>query len=202
MAKVALVLMLCGLLASPCLSWDRREHLGPRYPEGHLEGPTLGVAATLEPCISVSVVTRPTRELQPHRSTYRRPLRASAGGQEDRLHFYATAGPGMYDADREAVLLVSSNQETWAVAIQAAPLTGDNGEIPADRVFAQTRHMDPDVNEGGGIGYVSIGSQRVAVTGTQTEGLEIPVRFRLKTTYSDKVGTYTGTIYFSYLMSP
>jgi hypothetical protein len=108
----------------------------------------------------------------------------------------------MYDADREAVLLVSSNQETWAVAIQAAPLTGDNGEIPADRVFAQTRHMDPDVNEGGGIGYVSIGSQRVAVTGTQTEGLEIPVRFRLKTTYSDKVGTYTGTIYFSYLMSP
>jgi hypothetical protein len=108
----------------------------------------------------------------------------------------------VYDADREVVLLVSSNQETWAVAVQAAPLTGDNGKIPADRVFAQSQYTDPDVDEGGGVGYLSIGSQRVAVTGAQTEGLEVPVKFRLKTTYSDKVGTYTGTIYFSYLMSP
>lgn len=206
MARLVLTLILCVLLVSPCLSWEQRQRrLSPDYPDGPVEGPALGVAVLLEPSISVTILTRPTgvaeartRRLAPAGWS----MRSSAEEIEDRIRFYATAGPGVYDGDTEVVLLVSSNQEDWAIAVQAAPLQGETGQIPGDQVFVQSDYTDPEADEGGGIGYLCIGEPRVVARGTQTASSEIPLRFRLKTTYNDKMGNYTGVVFFNYLMAP
>jgi hypothetical protein len=129
-------------------------------------------------------------------------MRPLAEETVERIRFYATSGPGVYDGDMEVILLVSSNQEDWAITVQAGALEGENGQIPADQVFAQSDYTDPAADEGGGIGYLCIGEPRVVVRGAQAAGLEIPVRFRLKTTYDDKVGNYTGVVYFNHLVAP
>lgn len=207
MTRLIMALILCVLLASPCLSWEKAQRrLPPDNPKGPVEGPAIGVAAVVEPSVSFTIITRPVgashgRVRKDWPTTWGT---ASTTEQvEDRIRFYATAGPGLYDADSEVVLLISSNQDGWAIAVQAAPLDCGESQIPGDQVFVHSDYTDPDVDEGGGAGYVCIGDMQVVARGLGHIGsLEVPLRFRLKTTHMDKVGTYAGALFFSYLIAP
>lgn len=207
MTRLILALILCVLVASPCLSWEKEQRrFPPDNPERPIEGPTIAVAAVVEPSMSFTIVTRPASVSQ-GRVRKDWPAVWSAGSSteqvEDRVRFYATAGPGLYDSDSEVVLLIGSNQEGWAIGVQAAPLECGESQIPGDQVFAQSDYTDPDADEGGGVGYICIGRMRVvARAGGQIGSLEVPLRFRLKTTHTDKVGTYMGEMLFSYLITP
>jgi hypothetical protein len=206
MRRTLLVICLCGLVASPSLSREiKRKQVRGWATEPPGEGPALGVIATLEPCMSVSVFTEPVevKKVPAVRSARRVPLASLPGDlTEDRIRFYATGGPGMYNADREVVLLVDSNSDGWAISCRAASLVGDNGELPADRVYVKYVDTNSDTPPDGDDGFVDLGEARVVLSGAQVDGEQARLRFRLETTSDDKAGTYAGTIQFSYFIAP
>jgi hypothetical protein len=207
MAKLLVITLLCCLIATPCLSWDKKsQRLGPEPgDDALLEGPVVGVTAIIEPCILVHMRTEPAgpgaavaRGAAPTNWS----LQASGETGEEYIRFYATGGPDLYAGDSQVVVLVSTNEDTWAIGVQATPLQGEGGDIEADRVFAQSEYTDPDADEGGGVGYICIGTPRVIAAGPQSEISEFHVNFRLKTTHMDKAGKYAGRIFLDYLISP
>jgi len=165
----------------------------------------LRVTPTLEPRISLTILTNSAEALCVPTPTRLRALSLRAATQDlsaNPIHFYAVAGPGLYDADSEVILLVTSTCGNWVINCEATPLAGDNGLIPSERIFVSSECADAKADEGGGAGFESLGSSRHVAAGAHTEILRSPLRFRLKTTWKDKAGTYTGAIRFTYLAMP
>jgi len=139
-------------------------------------GPTLQVTAIIEPCINITLST-------------------------DAIVFNCKGAPGVYNADQPVVVTVGSNCRSWTVKCSATPLEGDGGTIPAERIFMKNPHT-PNIDKGAGGGFESMSGEKVLLTGSATDRKETTSEFRLKTTWEDKAGMYSGKINYTYLSTP
>ena len=139
-------------------------------------GPTLQVTAIIEPCINITLST-------------------------DAIIFNCKGAPGVYNADQPVVVTVGSNCRSWTVKCSATPLEGDGGTIPAQRIFMKNQHT-PNIDKGGGAGFEPMSGEKVVLTGSATDCKGTTSEFRLKTTWEDKAGIYTGQINYTYLSTP
>jgi hypothetical protein len=200
-----LIALLVVVLVAHCLARDKTQHrFGLQRREEPEQGPTVGVMVTVEPCVLIGVSTE---EPAQHRvlGSETAPPDVSGRPQDNHISFYATSGPGVYDAHKEVTLQVGSNSDEWVVAAVASPLIGDSGNIPGDRVYVRSEYTDEQVahaDDGAGPGFVSIGTRKVVLTGSSASGHQASLKFRLKTDSSDLVGVYSGTIVFSYFITP
>jgi len=139
-------------------------------------GPTLQVTAIIEPCINITLST-------------------------DAIVFNCKGAPGVYNADQHVVVTVGSNCGNWTVKCSATSLEGDGGTIPSNRIFMKNPHT-PNIDKGAGRGFEAMSGEKVVLRGSATERKETTLEFRLKTTWEDKAGTYTGQINCTYLATP
>jgi len=122
---------------------------------------------------------------------------------DDVINFSADRGPNIYDADRTIEVRVAANYGSWTLSCSASPLVSPAGQIPPDRIFVSDNNTLSSPDEGAGPTYANMGVQRlVAEGGPQPLGLVNTMRFRLKTEWTDRPGTYNGTISFTYLATP
>lgn len=142
-------------------------------------GPTLHlqVTAIIEPCINITLST-------------------------DAIVFNCTGAPGVYNADHPVVVTVGSNWRNWTVKCSATPLKGDGGTIPSNRIFMKNPHTPNTDNKSAGTGFEAMSGEKVVLKGSATDRKETISEFRLKTTWEDKAGTYTGQINYTYLTTP
>ena len=146
------------------------------YGDNAHPGPTLQVTAIIEPCINITLST-------------------------DAIVFNCKGAPGVYDADQRVIVTVGSNCGNWTVKCSATPLKGDGGTIPSERMFMKTPDT-PNVDKGAGGGFEPMSGEKLVLIGSSTERKETRLEFRLKTTWEDKAGTYTGQINYTYLATP
>jgi len=139
-------------------------------------GPVLQVTAIIEPCINITLST-------------------------NAIVFNCKGAPGVYNADQPVVVTVGSNCGNWTVKCSATPLEGDGGTIPSQRIFMKNPHT-PNTDEGAGRGFEAMSGEKIVLKGSATDRKETTSEFRLKTTWEDKAGTYTGQINYTYLASP
>jgi len=110
----------------------------------------------------------------------------------DKIHFEVSGSPKEYDADN-AILLTVESKHGFTVKAHATPLRSLHGDIPADRLF---------VRSGDG-GYQSLEKDVVVLERTyeihpeKERTVTANLSFRLKTTWDDPAGEYTGQIIFT-----
>ncbi len=207
MYRILLMLSVPVIFTAPCLAADmgKRPSIQTYWEaNGNGNGPALSVTASIEPCVLLSVVTRPAGRLGQVPGDMGLSVSPidPVGGRTLVIRFQATAGPGLYDADREVVVRVRSNSASWTLTAEATPLVGKNGSIPREQVFVGSDYMDPKVDKGGGAGFEGLGSSVVVAKGSKTGMSDIPLKFKLKAVSKDRAGFYKGFICLSYLAAP
>ena len=156
------------------------------------QGPVLNISADVKPCIKTTFST-------------------------DRIYFYAGKGPGTYepvaqgssDTPADPVLItVGCNAREWSIQCEVTPLeeaatrkSGEKGIIPASQLSIASPLTRGSADAQAQDGYSTFDKPVIILQGgpgeTQTE-----LRFQLKTTWSDRAGTYTGKISFTCMMNP
>ncbi|MEW6675938.1 MAG: hypothetical protein AB1348_08075 [Nitrospirota bacterium] len=145
-------------------------------------GPTIHVMIKIEP--RVEEVPKVTLEMKPVAPKIKMTF------SPEKIHFPITGAPKEYDADSTVVLTVKS-KHGFIVKAHATSLHGP-GEIPASRIFVRS---DGD--------YLSL-EKDVVVLERPTEikpekerTVSTNLNFRLKTTWDDVAGEYSGQIVFT-----
>ncbi len=118
--------------------------------------------------------------------------------------FDVSGEPGEYTADKNVEVTVGSNSSSWAVKAIATPLVGENGEIPTNQIYIKkSGGKKKNGKKKGGKGYVDMGSEILVAEGSQTSPtVTSDIKFKLKTTWENRAGTYDGEIMFIYLAIP
>ena len=108
-----------------------------------------------------------------------------------------SAGPeGEYEASEDIILKVASNTDRWEARAQGENLKSADDEIPSERVYLFSSNQ-------GDKGFMSMNEQRVVATGTKTELAEAStMKIKVKTTWEDRAGDYSGKIYFTVIAIP
>lgn len=141
-------------------------------------GPVLNVLAVIQPSMTIEL-------------------------SDNVIDFHADSGPGVYDADKVIDVSVATNYGSWTLNCSASPLVGTAGQIPPERIFISSNQTLSSPDEGAGPTYENMGVQKlVASGGPQSLATVNTMRFRLKTEWTDRAGSYAGTISFTYLAEP
>jgi len=156
------------------------------------QGPVLNVSADVKPCIKTTFST-------------------------DRIHFYAGTGPGIYepvvqgssDTLADPVLItVGCNAREWSIQCEVTPLeetatrkNAEKGIIPSSQLSVASPLTQGTPDTKAQAGYVTLGNPVIVLQGGPGE-TQAELRFQLKTTWSDRAGTYSGKISFTCMMSP
>jgi len=125
----------------------------------------------------------------------------------DTVVFKALAGAELADADREIEATVDSNLPGWQLTCRATGLQGESaqGELPADRVFVRTSWMPNGEDEGGGAGYLRLAEPRLVLAKTdfaQPPSMTVTLQFRLRCLWSDRPGSYRGSVNLAAVSPP
>jgi len=164
-----------GLVAALALALGL---LGPGPGWSQEPGPVLNVIATILPSMTIEL-------------------------SANEIRFDANVGPGVYNADREINVSVATNYGSWTLNCFASPLVGTAGQIPPERIFISSNQTLSSPDEGAGPTYENMGVQKlVASGGPQSLATVNTMRFRLKTEWTDRAGSYAGAISFTYLAEP
>jgi len=155
-------------------------------------GPVLNVIAHIKPCIRMSLST-------------------------DNIYFYAGKGPGMYEPvlpnnhDKLAgpvVITVGCNAREWSIQCEATPLKENNprkgrkeGIIPPSQLFIASLLTKQNTENKENKGYLTLEKKITILKGSAGE-TKSGLWFKLKTTWGDRAGTYTGKIRFTCMMNP
>jgi hypothetical protein len=120
------------------------------------------------------------------------------------ISFHIDGPPGIYDADLPVNVSVSSGFSEWTLHCQASTLAGllKGGAIPPSRLYLEGVLDDLAV---GDESLVSLDKPVLVAQGTFTGPEFVPVnvlRFRIRSEWEDKPGTYSGQITFTYLAVP
>jgi hypothetical protein len=106
------------------------------------------------------------------------------------LRFNADAGPGVYPADRDVELLLSTNAPRWNVVYQGSDLVGDRGDVKRERLSWERLDKAGRVEDSGGVG-----ADGAVVSGAgPVENLQVRLRFKIQIALEDPVGEYGGAI--------
>lgn len=110
----------------------------------------------------------------------------------DKIHFEVSGSPKEYDADN-AILLTVESKHGFTVKAHATPLHSFHGGIPADRLFVRSgdgsyQSLEKDV-------FVLERTHEIHPEKERT--VTANLSFRLRTTWDDPAGEYTGQIVFT-----
>ena len=115
---------------------------------------------------------------------------------ESEVQVLSDGPPGDYDGDREIILSVASNVESWEARALGENLTSTDDEIPAERLFIFSSDKSDD-------GYMPLNIEQIVASGTYTELSEASnLSIRVRTTWEDKAGEYSGRVYFTVIALP
>jgi hypothetical protein len=164
---------------------------------------TVGVTTTIEPFMSVAVVTAETG-----RDESEPPFRnlgsflGSGSLARGVVEFEALEQPGVIDADKHVQIIVSSNCTNWSVECSSTGLTSADDFIPPDRLFIRSFYTDPGLDNGAGPGYENLSVPRLVATGSAALELSYQVFLRLDVTWEDTPGDYDGVLNFTVMPTP
>jgi hypothetical protein len=163
----------------------------------------VGVTTTIEPFMSVTIVTAET-ERSDNEPPFRNLGAYVDGGSMARgtIGFEAMTEPGIIDGDKHVQIIVSSNCTSWNVEASTLGLTSEDDLIPPERLFLRSYYTDPGFDEGAGPGYESLGVPKLVATGSASEELSYQVFLRLEVTWEDKPGDYDGVLNFTVMPTP
>ncbi len=164
----------------------------------------LGVTATIEPCMAVSVITIPAGEEVPGDALRtNQPFRETGQSRYTcSLEFKALKRPGVVDADRYIVIIVFSNCSHWSVVCSTEGLESEDDFIPPERLYVKSYYTDPSVDEGAGPGYESLSTPKVIAKGGTARGFIYKSYYRMKATWEDRPGSYDGLLKLTVLPEP
>ena len=80
------------------------------------------------------------------------PEAISTSFSETELKFRADAGPGVYPADRDVELVMSTNASQWRVDYRASDLVGEEGDVKIERMSWERLDRFGRVEDRGGVG--------------------------------------------------
>jgi hypothetical protein len=156
------------------------------------QGPVLNVSADVKPCIRTTLST-------------------------ERIYFYADKGPGTYEpvvqgsSDSPAgpvLMTVGCNAKEWSIQCEVTPLeeaatrkNGENGIIPSAQFSVASPLTQGNADTKAQESYSPLDKPVIILQGGPGE-TQAELRFQLKTTWSDRAGTYTGKISFTCMMNP
>jgi hypothetical protein len=164
---------------------------------------TVGVTATIEPFMSVTVVTAESGRGETD------PLFRNLGSFVNvgslamgALEFEALEQPGIIEADKHVQIIVSSNCTNWSVECSATGLTSADDFIPPERLFVRSFYTDPGADNGAGPGYENLGVPKLVATGSAALELSYQVFLKLEVTWDDMPGDYDGILSFTVMPTP
>ena len=107
----------------------------------------------------------------------------------------AAGEPGDFHSDTPVTVSVASNCQDWTVKCAATPLVSAAGTVPNSRVLLK--------HQGTSGAWVSMATEQIIAQGhPQAPGAVNTLFVGVKTEWSDRPGTYTGQLNFSYLVTP
>jgi hypothetical protein len=164
---------------------------------------TVGVTATIEPFMSVTIVTAET-ERQETDPPFRNLGSFVGGGGLARgvIEFEALEQPGIIDADKHVQIIVSSNCTNWSVECSSTGLASTDDFIPPERLYIRSFYTNPGADIGAGPGYEDLGLPRLVATGSAALELSYQVFLRLEVTWDDMPGDYDGILNFTVMPTP
>jgi hypothetical protein len=164
---------------------------------------TVGVTTTIEPFMSVTLVTAETdrEETDP---PFRNLGSLGDGGSLGMgvVEFEALEQPGVIEADKHVQIIVSSNCTSWAVECSSTGLTSPDDFIPPDRLFVRSFYTDPGADNGAGPGYENLVVPKLVATGSAAQELSYQVFLKLEVTWEDTPGDYDGVLNFTVMPTP
>lgn len=164
---------------------------------------TVGVTTTIEPFMSVTVVTAESGRGETD------PLFRNLGSFVNVgnlamgvLEFEALEQPGIIEADKHVQIIVSSNCTNWSVECSSTGLTSADDFIPAERLFVRSFYTDPGADNGAGPGYENLEVPKLVATGSAAQELSYQVFLKLEVTWDDMPGDYDGILNFTVMPTP
>ena len=154
---------------------------------------TVGVTTTIEPFMSVTVVTAET-ERQDTDLPFRNLGSYVDGGSLARgvVEFEALEQPGIIEADKHVQIIVSSNCTNWSVECSSTGLASADDFIPPERLYLRSFYTDPGADNGAGPGYENLALPRLVAAGSAALELSYQVFLKLEVTWEDTPGDYDG----------
>lgn len=119
------------------------------------------------------------------------------------INVVATSLSGIYDGDKTLSLKIASNSDNWKTVARGSDLTTTGDNLPKERLFLKSSQIQNIVNEGAGIGYMSLVNDRTVAYGGQTTLKSFTnLDLRVKITPMDIAGDYSGSINFIVVSLP
>jgi len=164
---------------------------------------TVGVTTTIEPFMSVTLVTAET-ERQGDGPPFRNLGSFVSGGTLARgvVEFEALEQPGIVEADKHVQIIVSSNCTNWSVECSSTGLASEDDFIPPERLYVRSFYTDPGADQGAGPGYESLAVPKLVATGSAALELSYQVFLKLEVTWDDLPGDYDGILNFTVMPTP
>jgi hypothetical protein len=166
----------------------------------------LQMTAVIEPYMSVALLTVPMSEAPVENGSGRKlpdiPAESGSAVFESALEFSALEKPGLVDADKYVVIVVSSNCTDWNVTCTSQGLTSSDDFIPSERIFVRSDYTDVDEDRGAGVGYEGLGSPKLVAAGSLAQDEIHNAFFKLDVTWEDAPGSYDGVLTFTVLPTP
>jgi hypothetical protein len=167
---------------------------------------SVEVTAVIEPYMAVTLLTVPMSEAPVENGSGRKlpdiPAESGSAMFESMLEFSALEKPGVVDADKYVVIVVSSNCTDWNVTCTSQGLTSSDDFIPSERIFVRSDYSDGAQNKGAGAGYEGLGSPRLVAAGSIAQDEVHNAFFKLDVTWDDAPGSYDGVLTFTVLPTP
>ena len=108
----------------------------------------------------------------------------------DQLLFDATAGAGIFAADEDIVMEISTNASIWRVECQASPLVSNEREIPVSRILWERLDDFGNVVDSG-----NLEDQPLVFEGHEPAvGAVATLRFKIRIFMYDVAAVYHGTL--------
>ena len=115
---------------------------------------------------------------------------------ETEVKIRSAGPPDDYDGDRNVKLKVASNTAKWEARAQGEDLVSKDDNIPAERFYLYSSNKSTN-------GFMSLDVQRVVASGTNIELSEVSqLAFKVKTSWQDRAGDYSGKVYFTVIAIP
>lgn len=164
---------------------------------------TVGVTTTIEPYMSVTIVTAESGRDVPD-SPFRNLGSFVDGGSLARgvVEFEALEQPGIVEADKHVQIIVSSNCTNWSVDCSSAGLASADDLIPPERLFVKSFYTDPGADNGAGPGYENLVVPKLVAAGSASQELSYQVYLKLEVTWDDMPGDYDGILSFTVMPTP
>ncbi|HUT73934.1 MAG TPA: hypothetical protein VM221_03750 [Armatimonadota bacterium] len=122
---------------------------------------------------------------------------------DNALNFPAIAVPGIATAPAPISVEVISTYPSWRVVVQASELAGDAATLPAGRLLVSHHLSTESSHPLAGAGFQSLDEPRVVAYGGPAGAVvSNTLSFSLIVDWTDRPGTYVGTIQFTSLVEP